>query len=104
MDAVIGILGAIVITHWSVALARNAARTLLDAHDDGPLERAVRERLQGQGPDAEIRDLHLWRLGPGHYALVASLWSAQPLTPEQYKARLADLSSLGHVTIEVNRA
>ena len=26
MDAVIGILGAIVITHWSIGLARNAAR------------------------------------------------------------------------------
>ena len=104
MDAAIGILGAIVITHWSIGLARNAARSLLDSHDDGPLEDAVRGRLRGQDPGTEIRDLHLWRLGPGHYALVVSLQAEQPLTPTQYRARLKDLPSLGHVTIEVNQA
>lgn len=101
MDAVIGMLGAIVITHWSVGLARNAARSLLDSHDDHPLEETVRARLRFQDPDLEIRDLHLWRLGPGHFALVASLRAPQPLMPAQYKARLAGLASLSHVTIEV---
>jgi len=104
MDAVIGILGAIVITHWSIGLARNAARSLLDSHDDQPLEDAVRSRLRGADPDNDIRDLHLWRIGPGHYALVVSLRATHPHTPAEYKARLKDLSSLRHVTIEVNRA
>jgi cation diffusion facilitator family transporter len=103
MDAVIGILGAILITHWSIGLARNAARSLLDSHDDQALEDAVRQRLRTHDEATEIRDLHLWRLGPGHHALVVSLRAAHPLTPEQYKARLADLS-LGHVTVEVTHA
>src|SRR5262245_34757623 len=38
MDAAIGILGAIVIGHWSIGLARTAGRTLLDSHDDSELE------------------------------------------------------------------
>jgi cation diffusion facilitator family transporter len=104
MDAVIGILGAIVITHWSIGLARNAARSLLDSHDDQPLEDAVRERLLSADPNLQVRDLHLWRIGPGHYSLVVSLHAAQPLTPGQYKARLADLKSISHVIVEVDRA
>jgi cation diffusion facilitator family transporter len=102
MDAVIGILGAIVITHWSIGLARNAARSLLDSHDDRPLEDAVRQRLLATDPALEIRDLHLWRIGPGHFALSVSLRAAQPLSLAQYKARLAELQSLSHVTIEVD--
>ena len=58
----------------------------------------------GPDPGTEIRDLHLWRLGPGHYALVVSLRATQPLTPAEYKARLKDMPPLGHVTIEVNQA
>jgi cation diffusion facilitator family transporter len=104
MDAVIGILGAIVITHWSIGLARNAARSLLDSHDDQPLEDAVRQRLRSMDPDLVIRDLHLWRIGPGHYALSVSLRAAQPLAVAQYKARLADLKALSHVTLEVDQA
>ena len=51
-----------------------------------------------------IHDLHLWRIGPGHYALSVSLRAAQPLALAQYKARLADLKTLSHVTIEVDHA
>jgi Co/Zn/Cd efflux system component len=104
MDAVVGIVGALVIANWSMGLARNAARSLLDSHDDRPLEEAVRQRLRAGDPDLEIRDLHLWRIGPGHFSLVASLHAAQPLTPAQYKARLADLDSISHVILEVEPA
>jgi Co/Zn/Cd efflux system component len=60
--------------------------------------------LQSRNPDVEIRDLHLWRIGPGHFALTVSLRALQPLTPSQYKAQLADLEPLSHVTIEVDHA
>jgi cation diffusion facilitator family transporter len=102
MDAVVGILGAIVITHWSVGLARSAARSLLDSHDDLPLEEAVRKQLLGQDSGLEIHDMHIWRIGPGHHALVAALRSPKPLAPEQYKLRLAGLP-LSHITIEVEQ-
>jgi cation diffusion facilitator family transporter len=104
MDAIVGMLGAIVIGYWSLGLARTASRSLLDGHDDSRLEATVRQRLQATDDRLQIRDLHLWRLGPGHYALLASLQASQPLTPAQYKARLADIGALSHVTIEVNPA
>jgi cation diffusion facilitator family transporter len=102
MDAAIGIVGAIVILWWSVGLVRTASRSLLDGHDDSQLENTVREHLRNSDSQLQIRDLHLWRLGPGHYGLLASLNSQRPLTPAEYKARLKDIEPLRHITIEVN--
>lgn len=102
MDALMGVVGAVVIGHWAIGLARTAGRSLLDAHDDSRLEQAIRTRLAPGGEETRVTDLHVWRLGPGHHALVVSLTSVSSLTPAAYRERLDDLPSLGHVTIEVN--
>jgi cation diffusion facilitator family transporter len=102
MDAVVGLLAAIVIAHWSIGLARSAGRTLLDSHDDSALETTVRERLRSVAADATVADLHLWRLGTGRYALLVSLRGPNLDTPDRFRAQLADLPQLAHVTIEVN--
>jgi cation diffusion facilitator family transporter len=104
MDAVVGILGAIVISHWAIGLARSAGRTLLDSHDDSALEKAVRERLRRAAGDQSLRDLHVWRVGPGRYAVMASLRGTNLAAPDHYRAQLADLPQLAHVTVEVNPA
>jgi hypothetical protein len=44
----------------------------------------------------------LWRLGPGHIGVIASVVSDAPQTPDAYKARLSGLRSLSHVTVEVH--
>ena len=104
MDAVAGLLGAAVIAHWSVGLARAAGRSLLDSHDDSALENALRRQLGAICADARIADLHLWRLGPGYYGLLVSLHGRDLPTPDQYRARLAGFRQLVHVTIEINPA
>ena len=65
------------------------------------LDEAIRHRLE-IGHD-RIADLHVWRLGPGHNAAIVSLVSDTPQPVEAYKARLADLHGLSHVTVEVLR-
>lgn len=104
MDAVAGLLGATIIAHWAAGLARQASRSLLDSHDDGALEQAVRQRLQQATADGHVTDLHLWRLGPGQYGVMASLRGRQLDTPDGYRRALSDLPQLGHVTVEVNPA
>lgn len=104
MDAAIGVLGAIVIGHWSIGLARTAGRTLLDSHDDSALEQAVRARLCTAGTDVQILDLHIWRLGPGHHGLLVALRGSNLRRPDEYRAMLADVPGLTHVTIETNPA
>jgi len=101
LDPVIGIVGSVVILQWSFKLAGNAAHALLDASTNEQLLAAIAERLE---TDAEtITDLHLWRVGPGHNALIVSIASDAPATPDSYKKRLEGLPGLSHITIEVNQ-
>jgi cation diffusion facilitator family transporter len=102
MDAAAGLLGAAVIAHWSFGLARTAGRSLLDSHDDSALEQAVRSRLLAAPGDAEITDLHLWRLGPGQFGLIVSLQGARLSTADQYRNLLSGMAQLRHVTIETS--
>lgn len=104
MDALIGVVGAIVIAYWAIGLSRTAAHSLLDSHDDSRLEATVRALIDAEGSGAKVQDLHLWRLGPGHHGLVLSLSSSAPHPPDHYKRLLAELPSLGHVTVEINPA
>ncbi len=99
MDPLMGIVGACVIANWSWGLVRAAGAVLLDLRPDGALAAGVRERLERDGD--RVADLHLWRVGPGHAAAIVSIVSDRPEAPARYKARLADLRGLSHVTIEV---
>jgi cation diffusion facilitator family transporter len=99
LDPVIGIVGAIVIAQWSITLIRSSAATLLDTIPDRELENGIRARLE-TGTD-RISDLHLWRVGPGHHAAIISIVADQPQAPAVYKRKLASLSRLSHVTVEV---
>jgi cation diffusion facilitator family transporter len=104
MDAAVGLLGAAVIAHWSVGLARNAGRSLLDSQDYSGLTQLVRARLAQAPGNASITDLHLWRLGPGQFGLIVTMRGAAPATPDQYREALTPLSQLRHITIETNTA
>jgi cation diffusion facilitator family transporter len=101
LDPAIGLLGALVIAHWSWRLMRDAGSVLLDAAPDAELAAAIRDRLERD--DDRIADLHVWRVGPGHHAAIVSLVSDAPQPVEAYKQRLGSLSRLSHVTVEVHR-
>jgi len=100
MDPIMGVVGALVIAHWSFRLLRTSGAVLVDVVVDQRMAALVREKLE-RGSD-RVTDLHLWRVGPGHAALIASLVSDQPQAPEAYKARLESIEGLSHVTIEVH--
>ena len=99
MDPLMGLAGAAVIANWSWGLLRAAGGVLLDLRPDATLAGEVRRRLEQHGD--RVADLHLWRVGPGHAAAVVSIVSDEPAPPAVYKARLADLRALSHVTVEV---
>jgi cation diffusion facilitator family transporter len=99
MDPAMGLIGMLVILNWSWSLMRQSGSVLLDMRPE-EIARAIKTRLEAQGGD-RIADLHLWRVGPGHHAAVVSIVCDHPEPPAAYKARLADLPGLSHVTIEV---
>jgi cation diffusion facilitator family transporter len=76
MDPAMGIVGALVIAHWSLGLLRSSGAVLLDAVPDARLAAQIRKRME-IGND-RLADLHLWRLGPGHFGVVAAIVSDAP--------------------------
>ena len=100
MDPLAGIVGALVIANWSWGLLHAAGAILLDMRPEG-LAREIRARLEDG--DDRIADLHIWRVGPGHHAALVSLVSDRPEPPQAYKARLAAIAGLSHLTVEVQR-
>jgi cation diffusion facilitator family transporter len=102
LDPVVGLLGALMIAVWSLGLLRRTATILLDREMDDPLVGQVRERLESDG-DARVADLHLFRVADASFACHATLVADAPLSADAYRARLADLPALAHVSIEINR-
>lgn len=99
IDPLVGIIGAGVIIAWAANLVRNSGAVLLDTVPNPKLLTRLRERLEIGGD--RVSDLHFWRVGPGHAAVIVSLVSDRPQTPDVYKARLVDIDGLSHVTVEV---
>jgi cation diffusion facilitator family transporter len=99
-DPVVGLVGAAVIAFWAYGLLRDAGAVLLDTVPDPVLENEIR-RLLETGDD-RLSDLHLWQVGPGHFAAVIAIVTDRPRPPDVYKKRLAGLRGLSHVTVEVS--
>jgi cation diffusion facilitator family transporter len=102
MDPAMGIVGAGVILWWSKGLLGDSARVLLDREMDAPVVGRIRTAIQSDG-DAEIADLHVWRVGRASYAAVITVVAHHPLTPADYRERVAGIPSLAHVSVEVNQ-
>jgi cation diffusion facilitator family transporter len=100
MDPLMALVGVCVILSWSVGLIRSSGTVLLDMVPDRRLAGTVRKRLEVDGD--RVCDLHLWRLGPGHAGLIASVVSDRPQAPAAYKRRLDGIPGLSHVTVEVH--
>jgi len=103
LDPAMGVVGALVIARWSWGLIRDTGGVLLDyvpAAERLPDE--IRDAIETDGDT--ITDLHVWQLGPGHHGAIVALRSANPRGPEAYKAKLAHIDELSHVTVEVQAA
>jgi len=101
IDAVVGIIGSIVIASWAYGLVKSAGAVLIDVVPDSNIVGGIRQRLEIDGD--RISDLHLWQVGPGHYSAIVTVVTDRPKAPAAYKSRLADLKNLSHVTIEVDQ-
>jgi len=100
LDPAIGLVGAGVILWWSWGLVRRSSRVLLDMEASATMAETVRVLIEADA-DNRVADLHLWQVGTGHLALIVSVVTHDPRSPEHYKALLASIGSLSHVTIEV---
>jgi len=98
-DPLAGLLAAFLVGQFAWSLIRKAGAALVDINPSPDLTAEVRRRLSDGGE--RVIDLHLWRLGPGHHAVIAVIAAAHPKPVATYRARLAGLAGLSHVTVEV---
>ena len=101
-DPVVALLGATLIGQWSWGLLRNAAKALVDATAEPGLREAMRRALESDS-DARLADLHVWQVGPQAWSAVVCIVADHPLAPDLYRERLAALTQIRHVTVEVQR-
>lgn len=99
VDPLMGIVGGAVILVWAYGLMRQAGGTLVDISDEG-LRREVVDAIEGDA-DNKVTDLHLWRVGPGHWAAIVSLVTHTPRDVEHYRTLLAPVNEISHLTVEI---
>ena len=97
-----GIVGAILVAHWSWGLLRISAKVLLDWQGDDQLIERLRGSLLVDESD-RIADLHVWTIGPGKYAAAITVVTDQARDPNHYRALISNGAGIVHVTIEVHR-
>lgn len=100
LDPVMGIVGGLVILQWAWSLLRMSGAVLLDFIPRGEdLPEEIREAIETD--EDRITDLHVWQVGPGHHAAIVAVATPVSRDPSFYKARLAGIHELSHVTVEV---
>ena len=101
MDPLAGIVGALVIANWSFGLIRDTGAILLDICPSDVIEKKIRSAIGAAGD--QLLDLHVWRLGPGHFGAVVSVVShAAQRGPAFYHELLRRFKGLSHITVEVH--
>lgn len=101
LDAIMGMVGAIVIAKWAYSLVRETSLVLLDGATDKAIKLAIIDAIE-ENSDNRVTDLHVWNLSQTHLAATISLVTHHPQQPEYYKNLLSHLPDLVHVLVEVN--
>jgi len=102
LDPLMGVVGALVILHWSTRLARDTGGILLDMEAGGDLARRIKAEVETGNGD-QVADLHVWRVGPGHYAAIVAIVTERAAHADEIRAMLAERFPLAHLTVEVRR-
>ncbi|MBB3101779.1 CDF family Co(II)/Ni(II) efflux transporter DmeF [Azomonas macrocytogenes] len=104
LDPLMGIVGAGLVAVWAFGLLRDSGRVLLDAEMDAPVVAEIHEVIAASPVQAQITDLHVWRVGKGKYACILALAVRGTATADDFRRQLSIHEELAHITVEVNRS
>ncbi len=102
LDPAVALVGAVVIARWSFGVLGGSARVLVDATQDPALLERIRGAIESDG-DARVADLHVWQVGGAAWCGALAVVADAPLPAAAYRARLAGIAQLRHLTVEVHR-
>ncbi|MGR5144167.1 CDF family Co(II)/Ni(II) efflux transporter DmeF [Photobacterium sp. DNB23_23_1] len=101
LDAIMGMVGAVIITRWAWGLMKQTSPILLDGSIDHEYQQKIVDTLESNA-DNKVSDIHIWKISADHYAAMISLVTHQPKAANEYKQLLKEFDKLSHLTIEVN--
>ena len=102
LDAMMGIVGAVIITRWSFGLIKQTSPILLDGSIDEQYLDAIIQAVKNEDKQNQIHDLHVWKISSDHYAAMMTIHSINNKTAEYYRQLLQKFDKIDHLTIEVN--
>lgn len=102
MDPFMGIIGAILVSRWSLGLIRDTSGVLLDKRGSEEIRKTISKSIE-KDENNRISDLHLWAVGPNIYAAIITVVTSDPKPVEHYKQLLPSDLNLVHVTVEVQQ-
>ncbi|MEF1326640.1 CDF family Co(II)/Ni(II) efflux transporter DmeF [Vibrio sp. M260121] len=98
LDAMMGIVGAVVIGKWTLGLMKQTAPVLLDESINKSYRDEITETLT---PYAEVVDLHIWKVSGHHYSAAIALKNHSDKTLDEFKQLLSKFDKIHHLTLEV---
>jgi len=98
VDAVMGVLGGVIIIKWAIDLSKSSAHELLDGHAKGLHIEELKEELSQFG---NIEDFHLWRIAPKAMACHLIIFSNKHYGAQFYKDHIHKHSPIiRHIIVE----
>ena len=103
MDPIMGIVGAVLITKWSMGLLKQTSSVLLDQQGPDHLVDSVISRIKSLPCKTEIIDLHVWSIGPNIYSAAITIVADNKNSLRMFKSEMHSLTEIVHSTIEVHQ-
>ena len=104
MDPIMGIIGAILITKWSIGLLKQSGNVLLDRQGPDHLVKSVEKVIKSMPSKPEIVDLHIWLIGPNIFsAAITVLANEEKCIGCLIKSEIKNIPAIVHTTIEVHQ-
>lgn len=104
LDAILGIVGAVLVAQWSWGLIRETGKTLLDTEMEHPVVKEIQEVVEELDNQITITDLHVWKVGRSKFSCILSLNTVNDsLTAEVVRKALSIHEEIVHISVEINK-
>lgn len=103
LDALLGIVGAVLVAKWSWGLIRESGKTLIDAEMDEPIVLDIKQAIELYPSALKLTDLHVWKVAQDKFACILVVeYTKQRVHADDLRAYLAGFSRVVHLSIEIN--
>lgn len=99
LDAIMGMVGALVISKWTYNLLRQTSPILLDESIEKEYREQVLIELARYG---EVTDLHIWKISGHHYSAALTITLNNTFSVDELKQKLSQFDRINHLTIEAH--